>query len=965
LLAFALNGQSNSFSGDPEAIMAEAKALLEAGKPEEATPLFQKAVGTFKAEGRAKDWIDAYKAFSKAYRDGYNDPDKALEYLEAALAAESQFPGVALDSAALNALAWAYVNVGYLYAYHLENQSLALRFYNDAAALFQERVKREDPTVAAYVYREMGILYTKLGDYQAAEVVLTNAKNVAIRYEEHILAAEIISDLGITSHWYKGPSVALQHYDSGLSLPGINISTRALLLANRCKALSDLGQYREARAAAEKAKEAYEQAVAYPELAYLQSNIPGCLELMAETYLLEGNFRKSEQLFFEAASQYKALEGQGVARKLAKCYFATGTLYQAWQKHEAALEYFQKALSVILPDEDLSHWSKNPKPAALFPENTIIDALSEKADVLFRWHAKSQDRKKLETALECHELVFKVEELLRRRYYYESSKLFNVEEARARSAEGIKIALELLAISKDGHYKEVALAFAERTKSTLLLEAFNQSRAESVSKIPDGVLEEGRQLSAKIAALEEEVFQARHDGGIADELPGLEAELLEANRKYNDWVGKIDRDYPNYYQLKYNVKTLSSTDIQQQLAGSGGAFIEYFVGPEQVYAFVITGSRFEIITIPKDLPMEEWVVQLHDDIARFQYPTYDKSQLCAAYSDHAYRLYDKLVRPLEALGLPERLTIVPSGVLSLLPFDALLTEAPAQGCDFRRYPYLIHRYDISYGYSATLQAALRERPVGNHRLAGFAPVFDGSGGHGKLEFNVSLLEAVRSLVGGDLFSGKDATVARLREIAGSYGLLHFSSHAQANTEEGDFSFIVFSDGNGGYDSLFVKDVYLLPLQAEMAILSACETSAGTLYNGEGIISLARGFLYAGANSVITTLWSINDGANSRLMEAYYHFLKKGYSKSEALRLAKLRQIGENDQFHAHPVYWAAFTPIGNMRPVYQPLWVKLGIGGGALGLLMLFFFWFRRKRGGNELDGRVEQEEVEVKVAMG
>lgn len=956
-LAFTLNGRGNSLSAGPDALLAEAGALLEAGKAPEAIPLFQKAVGIFKAEGRARDWVDAHKAFSKIYRNKLGDVAQGVEYLKAALAVEREFPAAAIDSSTLDALAWAYVNLGYLYAYQLEDQSVALRYYNDAADLFQQRVKREDPTVASYVYREMGILYIKFGDYQAAEVVLSQAKNAALRFGENALAAEFISDLGVSSYWSEGPSSALQHYESGLSLPGINISTRGLLLINKCKALADLGRYEEARTAAREARRAFEQAIARPEWAYLEASIPSCLVHMAETYMMEGNFPKSEQLFLSAAKQIGSLKGQGTARQLAKCYFATGTLYQAWQKHEAALEYFQKALSALMPDENLGHWSRNPPISSLFPENTIMDALSEKANTLFKWYGADGDSRKLELALECHELVFKVEELLRRRYYYESSRLFNVEEARARSAGGIKIALELLAVTGDEKYKETALAFAERTRSTLLLEAFYQSKAEAVAGIPESVVEEGRRLSVKIAGLEEEAFQARQGGDPAGALSRLEPELLEANKAYNAWVENIERQYPKYYQLKYDVRTLASDDIRRQLLPGGEAFIEYFVGAKQAYAFVITSDRFEVVAIEKDFPMEEWVARLRDDITHFQYPTYDKSRLCASYSDYAYRLYDKLFRPLEALGLPERLIVVTSGVLSLLPFDALLT-APAQACDFQQYPYLIRRYDISYAYSAALQAALKERPVGNHRFAGFAPAFDGRGGLNRLEYNISLLEVARGLLGGALFTGDNATVARLQEVAGSYGLLHFSSHAQANTEEGDFSFIVFSDGRGGYDSLYVKDVYLLPLQAEMAVLSACETSAGTLYSGEGVISLARGFLYAGANSVITTLWSINDGANSQLMEAYYGFLKQGYSKSEALRLAKLRQIEEAGPFHAHPAYWAAFTPIGNMRPVFTPLWVKLAIGAVGLGLVLALVLARVRGKGKVEAEAEVEAEEV-------
>jgi CHAT domain-containing protein len=193
----------------------------------------------------------------------------------------------------------------------------------------------------------------------------------------------------------------------------------------------------------------------------------------------------------------------------------------------------------------------------------------------------------------------------------------------------------------------------------------------------------------------------------------------------------------------------------------------------------------------------------------------------------------------------------------------------------------------------------------------------------------------------------EATIENFRQRAGRYGKIHLATHAQANTAAGNFSFIVLADGAGGYDSLFVNDLYGLRLRAELVVLSACETGVGTVYKGEGVISLARGFLYAGAGSIITTLWSINDQANSLLMEQFYEEIRAGKPKDQALRDAKINRIENADALAAHPAYWAAFVPIGDMNEMDStPGWIALsGIiaaGVGALGLL--FFGWRRWKR---------------------
>ena len=119
------------------------------------------------------------------------------------------------------------------------------------------------------------------------------------------------------------------------------------------------------------------------------------------------------------------------------------------------------------------------------------------------------------------------------------------------------------------------------------------------------------------------------------------------------------------------------------------------------------------------------------------------------------------------------------------------------------------------------------------------------------------------------------------------------------------------------------------------MLSACETAVGKLFQGEGFINLARAFFYAGSKSVVTTLWSINEEANEKITTAFYQCLKTGASKSEALRTAKLKYLEQSEAHYAHPVYWAAFTPIGNMEAVYSSFsytWIVLG---GLVGLILL------------------------------
>ncbi|MEM9931336.1 MAG: CHAT domain-containing protein, partial [Bacteroidota bacterium] len=319
--------------------------------------------------------------------------------------------------------------------------------------------------------------------------------------------------------------------------------------------------------------------------------------------------------------------------------------------------------------------------------------------------------------------------------------------------------------------------------------------------------------------------------------------------------------------------------------------------------------------ISKAPDLENQILVWRQAIQGYQLTGSNKDALANIYRESAYDLYQKLVAPIqEDLKNVASLLIVTSGVLDLLPFEALLTGRSEQE-DFRKLPYFLADYNLSYSYSASLQFMLQAQPMSGQGLGAFAPTFKGDQGWSALSCSGSMLADILPSWNGQLWQDQEPTIEAFRREAQRFQLLHLATHAQANANEGDFSFVVFSDGQGGYDSLFTKDLYLLDLEAELVILSACETALGTLYNSEGVISLARGFHYAGARSVLTTLWSINESANCSLMEDFYQHLADGKTKAAALHSAKTDYLKAADSRSAHPVYWAGFQLLGNERPV--------------------------------------------------
>ena len=237
----------------------------------------------------------------------------------------------------------------------------------------------------------------------------------------------------------------------------------------------------------------------------------------------------------------------------------------------------------------------------------------------------------------------------------------------------------------------------------------------------------------------------------------------------------------------------------------------------------------------------------------------------------------------------------------------------------------------------------KKRTVAKGQFAGFAPLFseNNSSGFGKLNGNVPSMEEVSALFGGVPFSNSDASRQNFVENVANFRMVYLATHAKANTDENGFSFIILAEGSG-YDTVFVKDIYNLPpLAADLVFLGACETGSGKRYEGEGIISLARSFLYAGANSIVTTLWSINDESNRELTLHFFQNINDGQPKNEALRNAKISILeNERPDLYAHPVYWAAYTPIGNMEALENGFdwWWMAVVVIGLSGL----FLWRRK-----------------------
>ncbi|RMG88630.1 MAG: CHAT domain-containing protein, partial [Bacteroidetes bacterium] len=439
-------------------------------------------------------------------------------------------------------------------------------------------------------------------------------------------------------------------------------------------------------------------------------------------------------------------------------------------------------------------------------------------------------------------------------------------------------------------------------------------------------------------------------------------QIFDLKMEINALNKQIENENPDYYRLKYNTRVITVEEVQNILTPDQ-ALLEYFVGDSSIFAFFITPNGFTIKEIQKDFPLEGWVTNLRKGLYDYWLTPsnlrtnalYD--ELNALYVENAFALYQKLIAPLGEL--PEKLVIVPDGVLGYVPFEVFLTEIPTDASAFKTHKYLGKEHQISYNFSATLWHEMREKAATGNGVLAFAPSFETDSklfaevrsfrrnNLGALTHNVSEVEQINALVGGEMFLGTDATAENFSNFAPGYAILHLATHAKLDDRNSDYAFLAFAGISDSTDTgkIFIRDLYNMRLPAEMVVLSACETGIGELQRGEGIISLARGFTYAGAKSIVTSLWEVNDKAASEIMVDFYKNLKAGQTKDAALQNAKMTYLDRQiEHRNAHPFFWATFVGMGDMSavrfgafPWIYVLWSVLGVA-----LVFLFFRWFKK-----------------------
>jgi CHAT domain-containing protein/tetratricopeptide (TPR) repeat protein len=789
----------------------------------------------------------------------------------------------------------------------------AVQAYEQAAQIY-ERFDYPDVKPSATIYKALGNHFTRLGENEKALAIFQKA---LAKDDQNESRAGLLSNIGI-AHWNRGDyRAATDYFRQGLALPDVSDNKRALLFSGLAQNQLDDGQ----------AETAFRTAAAA--LGLLRPKSPddrSTFEYRARARRTAGEsatatrrWREAEQLLAGALADAHIAFGKH-SRDVGKIEIARSRLALLQGQAAAALDAANRALFAVLPDFQIVKPESNPLASSFYEENTLFEALAAKALAAEIQFEKSRDPHWLHLALQCHDLAWQAETRLRQVYQYSSSKLGLQAAARDREAAAMRVARALFEQTGDAQWLQRAFAIAERSKAALLLEALHDNLMRQRLSGSDPRFVQINALRRNLSSFEKNILLDPTNAEAAQwriEADALGSQVVALERALRE-------AYPALSAFERASSVAAPADAE---LADGETLLEYFVGESFVEIFVFRrGQPAAWRRVPNGATLQALTGQF---LAYFQNANAILSDP-EGYFRAAHALWQALLPP-EAANA-QRLSIVPDGFLNFVPFEALVTAAPNGNFSLRNAPYLLRQASVRYAWSL---AVLRQQNQLQSRAGGYllalAPGF-AKGQRGLAPLASNGLEWPRAA---QKLEAEKADVQHFMAKNADFRILHFSTHA-------------FADANPRIElfdqALFLPDLYALSLQADLVVLSACQTGLGAAQKGEGVMSLARAFAQSGAACTVSSLWSVNDRSTARLLTRFYQKIELGARVGEALRAAKLAYLDDPALGAAaqSPYFWAGLVSVGADRPVAQPIgqWWMLAVGFA----LILGIGWVARGR---------------------
>ncbi|MBS0000611.1 MAG: CHAT domain-containing protein [Cyclobacteriaceae bacterium] len=644
-----------------------------------------------------------------------------------------------------------------------------------------------------------------------------------------------------------------------------------------------------------------------------------------EFNLRKKNYNEARDFLKRAYNLFK--EQVATTNEYINCILALGDLYMEMDMPDSALYHYQLALIENSDGFSNDNIYSNPHAKDDPNQRDIFEIIYRKARAFSKYYVLKGDISYLKEALHIYNLIDKLNDEARNSNLRDASLLILNEYFHQEYERAIDCAYELFSITSEDAYLDSAFRLMEKNKSMILFKSLmlaERSRSinlpYSIKKHEDSLLMLNLDYEQKIRL---EMDKDLPDQAIMDQ---LENQKFKITQELYNLKLKISKTFPTYYQIRYDSIVKDLDDFKNFCLKKDLLGIEYFWGDSNLYQIITDGNSTGFFKQKQNKKFQsslnDLLLQLSHGIASDSVDIDYKR-----FNLNAHGVYKGLLGNLayEKFANTDNLLIIPDGMLAQLPFEALISDlGDTSYTDYSNLPYMIFNTSIAYAYSVNvlLNPARDKKDQGRNLLAfsysglnTLGESLNRTGNDFELPHAAVELNAIREVFPGKnrYFFDDEATEHDFKLHAPDYQILHLAVHGVADMENGENSRLIFKQGNDTIDdsSLYMHELYGMDLtHTQLAVLSACETGIGKEFRGEGVFSMARGFIYAGCPTIIMSLWPVGDEFSAGIMAEFYRLLKKGIIASGALRNAKLNFIKKQDEFRTHPANWASFVYLG-------------------------------------------------------
>ncbi len=643
-----------------------------------------------------------------------------------------------------------------------------------------------------------------------------------------------------------------------------------------------------------------------------------------------GKVAESRQYLQQSNRVYEALQMQSTS-EYALNLAMQGLLLMEEGRWDEAGSAFESAIGSIRLD-GLAQLDESAFP---WSPNTLL-LLNHYTHYLFEQYQESRNPKVLQRFEDYAQLYLRISEKFRKQFSDPYTKSILIKDNAVVYQRNIGIYQQLYQETKEAKYLAAIYQFSEHNR-TCLLRDIQDDKIRQYSGVPDSIIKKELAYKDKVARLSEQVLEF-------PDSQQLQQVLFRKEEALDAYLDTLQEQYPHYYQLKFDRQIPDLREVQDKLL-SNESIIEFMQDDTAYYALVVTAEENHLHYLGPSSIIDEKVNDWKEAIS---------TRDLKATEDFGYLLYQLLWIPVAGDLSGNQIYIIPTGKLFYLNFEALKSKGEHQ-------KYLIFDYHISYALS--INVLLKDSPPSSKGPIVFvAPGFEADIKQSyqdqldslsaldeafmktiRQPWSLKLAKQLRQKNGFEIYEGQEAKESNVvRQLPGA-NVLYFSTHAIADALDPLRSKLILAKELGaqvedGY--LHAYELFGLQLEADLAILSACESGIGNLQAGEGMISLAYSLQFAGCQSTALSLWKVDEKINTQITADFVENLQEGYRKSEALRLAKLTYLESQPPALLHPFYWGGMIHMGQDGVIhpsqgYKLWWLWLS---AAVGLLLLLLF---------------------------